>query len=70
LPERLISLRKTPKCSCNVANWESPQAWEAATANAEFQDGLRALAHDAEVQFCANPALYEIVVAYGDHEQA
>jgi len=53
----------------NVANWESPQAWEAATANPEFQDGLRALAHDAEVQFSANPALYE-VVAYGDHEQA
>jgi heme oxygenase (mycobilin-producing) len=27
----------------NVANWESPQAWEAATANPEFQDGLRDL---------------------------
>jgi heme oxygenase (mycobilin-producing) len=54
----------------NVANWESPQAWEAATANPEFQNGLRALAHDAEVQFSANPALYEVVVAYGDHEEA
>jgi heme-degrading monooxygenase HmoA len=51
----------------NVANWESPQAWEAATANPEFQDGLRALAEDAEVQFSANPALYQVV--YGDHEQ-
>ena len=51
----------------NVANWESPQAWEAAVANPEFQDGLRALAEDAEVQFSANPALYEVV--YGDHEQ-
>ena len=45
----------------NVANWESPQAWEAATANPEFQDGLRALAEDTEVQFSANPALYEVV---------
>jgi heme-degrading monooxygenase HmoA len=54
----------------NVANWESPQAWEAATANPEFQDGLRALAEDAEVQISANPALYEVVVAYGDLEQA
>jgi heme oxygenase (mycobilin-producing) len=54
----------------NVANWESPQAWEAATANPEFQDGLRALAEDAEVQISANPALYEVVVAYGELEQA
>ena len=54
----------------NVANWESPQAWEAAVANPELQDGLRALAKDTEVQISANPALYEVVVAYGDHEQA
>jgi heme oxygenase (mycobilin-producing) len=53
----------------NVANWGSLQAWEAATANPEFQDGLRALAHDAEVQFFANPALYQVVVAYGELEQ-
>jgi heme oxygenase (mycobilin-producing) len=53
----------------NVAHWESQQAWEAATANPEFQDGLRALAEDAEVQISANPALYQ-VVDYGDHEQA
>jgi heme-degrading monooxygenase HmoA len=51
----------------NVANWESPQAWEAAVANPEFQDGLRALAKDTEVQISANPALYQVV--YGDHEQ-
>ena len=53
----------------NFANWESPQAWEAAVVNPEFQDGLRALAEDTEVQISANPALYELVVAYGDHEQ-
>ena len=54
----------------NVAHWESRQAWEAATANPEFEEGLRALTEDTEVQFSANPALYEVVVAYGDHEQA
>ena len=53
----------------NVANWESSQAWEAAAANPDFQERLRALAEDTEVQLCANPALYEVVVAYGDHEQ-
>jgi heme oxygenase (mycobilin-producing) len=51
----------------NVANWENSQAWEAATANPEFQEGLRALTEDTEVQFSANPALYHVV--YGDHEQ-
>lgn len=50
----------------NVANWESPQTWEAATANPEFQEGLRALTEDTEVQISANPALYEVVVDYGD----
>jgi heme-degrading monooxygenase HmoA len=50
----------------NVANWESPKAWEAAVANPEFQEGLRALAEDTDVQITANPALYEVVVDYGD----
>ena len=54
----------------NVAHWDSRQTWEAATANPEFQERLGALAEDAEVQFSANPGLYEVVVAYGDHEQA
>ena len=54
----------------NVANWESRKAWEAAVANPEFQVHLGALAEDAEVQISANPALYEVVAAYGDHEQA
>jgi heme oxygenase (mycobilin-producing) len=54
----------------NVAHWESPQAWEAATANPEFQERLGALAEDTEVQLTANPALYEVVVTYGDHEQS
>jgi heme-degrading monooxygenase HmoA len=53
----------------NVANWESRQAWEAATANPEFQEGLRALTEDTEVQFSANPALYEVVFYYGDPQQ-
>jgi heme oxygenase (mycobilin-producing) len=53
----------------NVANWENPQAWEAATANPEFQEGLRALTEDTEVQFSANPALYKVVVDYGDPQR-
>jgi heme oxygenase (mycobilin-producing) len=53
----------------NVANWESPQALEAAAANPEFQVRLRALAEDTEVQISANPALYEGAPVYGDHEQ-
>lgn len=54
----------------NVAHWDSRQAWEAAAANPEFQARLRALADDAEVQIFANPALYQIVVDYGDSQQA
>jgi heme-degrading monooxygenase HmoA len=54
----------------NVAHWDSRQAREAATANPVFQEGLGALADDAEVQFSANPALYEVVITYGDLEQA
>jgi heme-degrading monooxygenase HmoA len=54
----------------NVSCWESRETWEAATANPEFQDGLGALAEDPELQLSANPALYEVVVTYGDHEQA
>jgi heme-degrading monooxygenase HmoA len=54
----------------NVAHWDNRQAWEAATANPEFQERLRALADDTEVQISANPALYQVVVDYGDHEQA
>ncbi len=52
----------------NVAHWDSPQAWEAAAANPEFQERLRALADDTEVQISANPALYR-VVAHGDPQQ-
>ena len=54
----------------NVAHWDSRQAWEAATANPEFQERLGALAQDTEVQLTANPALYEVVITYGDREQA
>ena len=54
----------------NVAHWDSRQAWEAATANPEFQDRLRALTEDPEAQISANPALYQIVVDYGNPQQA
>jgi heme-degrading monooxygenase HmoA len=54
----------------NVAHRDSRQAWEAAAANPEFQDLLRALADDTEVQISANLALYQVVVDYGDLQQA
>jgi heme oxygenase (mycobilin-producing) len=53
----------------NVAHWDNPQAWESAAANPEFQERLRALADDTEVQISANPALYRVVVAHGDPQQ-
>ena len=41
----------------NVAHWNSRHAWEAASANPEFQISLRVVADDTEVQVSANPAL-------------
>ncbi len=38
----------------NVAHRDSRQAWEAAAANPEFQDRLRALADNTEAQIRAN----------------
>jgi heme-degrading monooxygenase HmoA len=54
----------------NVAHWESREAWQAATADAEFQERISAITADSQAQISANPALYQIVVDYGGPQQA
>ena len=54
----------------NVAHWDSREAWEAATANPEFQARLAALAEDTGTTISANPALYEVAVEYVDPTRA
>jgi len=50
----------------NVAHWDSREAWEAATANPEFQANLAALAEDTGARISANPALYQVAVEYDE----
>ena len=54
----------------NVARWESREAWQAATADTEFQERISAVTADPQVPISANPALYQVVVDYGDPQQA
>lgn len=42
----------------NVAHWESRQAWEAATANPDFQDAIRTISADPQQQVRPNTGLY------------
>ena len=48
----------------NVAHWESREAWQAATADTEFQERISAVAADPHVPISANPALYQIAVEF------
>jgi heme-degrading monooxygenase HmoA len=50
----------------NVARWESREAFEAATADAEFQERIGAATADPRVPISANPGPYEVVAGYGD----
>lgn len=50
----------------NVAHWESREAFEAATADAEFQERIGAATADPQAPISANPGLYEVVAGYGD----
>lgn len=50
----------------NVATWDSREAWEAATANPEFQAQLAAVADDTGARVAANPALYQVAAEYVD----
>jgi heme-degrading monooxygenase HmoA len=53
----------------NDARWESREAFEAATADTEFQERVSAVTADPGTPFSANPALYRIVGDYGDPRQ-
>jgi len=42
----------------NVAHRESREAWQAATADTEFQERISAVTAEAQMPISANPALY------------
>jgi heme oxygenase (mycobilin-producing) len=48
----------------NVAHWESREAWQAATADTEFQERISAVTADPQIPISANPALYLIAVEF------
>jgi heme oxygenase (mycobilin-producing) len=50
----------------NVSRWESREAFETATADAEFQERIGAATADPRVPISANPGLYKVVAGYGD----
>jgi heme-degrading monooxygenase HmoA len=49
----------------NVARWESRKAFEAATANTDFQERITAASSDPRVPISANPDFYRVVAGYG-----
>jgi len=49
----------------NIARWESREAFEAATADTEFQERVNAASSDSRVPISANPDLYRVVAGYG-----
>ena len=48
----------------NVAHWESREAYQAAIADTEFQERIRAVTADPQVPISANPALYQVAVEF------
>ena len=48
----------------NVAHWESREAYQAATADTEFQERIRAAVADPQVPISAHPALYQVAVEF------
>ncbi|MET9510401.1 antibiotic biosynthesis monooxygenase family protein [Streptomyces flavidovirens] len=48
----------------NVAHWESQEAWEAATADTEFQARTRAARENKQTPITTNPALYDVAVDF------
>lgn len=48
----------------NVSHWESREAWEAATADTEFQERTRAAREDARTPVTPNPGLYDVAVEF------
>src|SRR5215471_17691534 len=50
----------------NVAHWESREAFQAATADTEFQQGITAAAADRQALISAYPALYHVAVEFSE----
>jgi heme-degrading monooxygenase HmoA len=50
----------------NIAHWESSEAWQAATADPEFQERISAATADPQVSISANPAVYQVAVEFSD----
>ncbi len=48
----------------NVAHWDSREAYQAATADTEFQERITAALADPRVPISANPALYQVAVEF------
>jgi len=48
----------------NVAHWESREAWQAATADTEFQERISAVTAEAQMPISANPALYQVAIEF------
>src|SRR5215813_15607349 len=58
----------------NVAHWESREAFQAATADPEFQQRISAAIADPRVPIASNPALYQVAVEFpgpapGEHHR-
>jgi heme-degrading monooxygenase HmoA len=48
----------------NVSHWESREVYQAATADAEFQERIKAVVDDPQVLISAYPALYQVAVEF------
>ncbi|MFF4606917.1 antibiotic biosynthesis monooxygenase family protein [Streptomyces sp. NPDC001339] len=48
----------------NVSHWESQEAWEAATADTEFQERTRAAREDVQTPITSSPGLYDVAVEF------
>ncbi|MFF9865576.1 antibiotic biosynthesis monooxygenase family protein [Streptomyces sp. NPDC013953] len=48
----------------NVSHWESQEAWEAATADAGFQERTRAAAEDPRTPVTSSPGIYDVAVEF------
>lgn len=46
----------------NVAEWESREALDAATANPEWRTSMRRMLDDADLHVAARPVVYEVAV--------
>ncbi|MET7795559.1 antibiotic biosynthesis monooxygenase family protein [Streptomyces decoyicus] len=48
----------------NVSHWESQEAWEAATADTEFQERTRAAREAPQTPITSSPGLYDVAAEF------